>query len=70
MGLRRRWRWTDWERSFGYAKRCGSPRVAQVFSRADECIGLAVFSTSYFCQVRVMKRSILQFLNFPKWRCQ
>ena len=62
--------WTDWDRSFGYAERGDSPRVAQIFSRAHECVGLPVSITPDFCQVRVMKRSILQLLNSSKWRCQ
>ena len=47
---------THCDRSLGYAERCDSPRVAQIFSRAHECVGLAVTSTPNFCQVRVMKR--------------
>jgi hypothetical protein len=30
--------------------------VAQIFSRAHECVGLPVSITPNFCQVRVMKR--------------
>ena len=47
---------TDWDRSLVYAERSDSPTVAQIFSRAHECVGLAVSSTPNFCQVRVMKR--------------
>ena len=43
--------------------------LAQIFSRALECVGPAVSSTPDFCQVRVMKRSTLQLLNSSKWRC-
>jgi hypothetical protein len=55
VGLRHGWGRTDFERSLGYAKRCDSPTMAQIFSRAYECIGTAVSSTPDFCQVRVMK---------------
>ena len=44
----------------GYAERCDSSRVAQIFFRAHECVGPAVSSTPDFCEVRLMKRSILQ----------
>ena len=47
---------TYWDRSLGYAERCDSERVAKVFSRAHECVGLPVSITPNFCQVRVMKR--------------
>jgi hypothetical protein len=56
VGFRHRRGWTDWERSFGYAERCDSPRVAQIFSRAHECVGIPVFITPNFFQVRVTKR--------------
>lgn len=45
---------TDWVLSLVYAERGDSPRVAQVFSRAHDCIGFAISSTPDFCQVRVM----------------
>jgi hypothetical protein len=45
---------THWDRSLGYAERCDSPRVAQIFSRAHECVGLPVSITLNFCQVRIM----------------
>ena len=70
MGLRHGRGRTNWERFPGYAERCDSSRVAQIFSSAHECVGFAVSSTPDFCQVRVMKRSILQLLNSSKWRCQ
>jgi len=70
VGLRHRRGWPDREHSFGYAERCDSPRVAQIFSRAHECVGLPISSTPNFCQVRVTKRSTLQFLNSSKWRCR
>jgi hypothetical protein len=54
VGLRHRWSRTDWDRSFGYAERCDSPKVAQILSRAHECVAFAVYSTPDFCQVRVM----------------
>src|SRR5881396_3404320 len=47
---------THRDRSLGCAGRSDSPRVAQIFSRAHECVGLAVTITPNFCQVRVMKR--------------
>ena len=56
-------------RSPGYGERRDLPRLAQIFSRAHECVGLAVSSTPDFCQVCVMKRSTLQLLNSSKWRC-
>ena len=56
VGLRHGRGRTDWDRSPGYAERCDSPRVAQIFSRAHECVGLPVSITPNFCQVRVMKR--------------
>jgi hypothetical protein len=63
VGLRHRRSRTDSERSPGYAECDDSPRVAEIFSRAHECVGFAVSSTPDLCQVRVMKRSTLQLLN-------
>ena len=54
VGLRHGRGRTHWERFPGYAERCDSPRVAQIFSRALEYLGLSVSSTPDFCQVRVM----------------
>lgn len=70
VGLRHGRGRSDRDRSLVYAERGDSQRVAQVFSRAHECVGFAVSSTPDFCQVRVMKRSTLQFLSSSKWRCQ
>ena len=44
----------DWERPPLHHERCDSQAVAQIFSRAHDCIGFAISSTSDFCQVRVM----------------
>ena len=54
VGLRHGRGRTYWDRSLGYAERCDSERVAKVFSRAHECVGLPVSITPNFCQVRVM----------------
>ena len=57
LGLRHCRGRTDWERSLGNAERIDSSWMAQIFSRAHECVDFAVYSTPDFCQVRVMKRS-------------
>ncbi len=40
---------THWERFPGYGERRDLPRLAQIFSRAHECVGRAASSTSDFC---------------------
>lgn len=55
MGLHHRRGRTDWERLLGYVKRCDSQSVAQILSRAYECVGLAVSGTADSCQVRMMQ---------------
>jgi len=54
VGLRHCRGRADWKRCPGYAKRSNSPRVAQIFSRARECVGFTVYSTPDFRQVRVI----------------
>jgi hypothetical protein len=48
------------------------PSLAQIFSRAHECVGPAVSSTPDFCQVCMIKPSALRLLNSSKWvmRCR
>jgi len=58
VGFRHRRGRTDRERSVGYTERSDSPRVAQIFSRAHECIGLVVSRALDLRQVRVMKRRL------------
>jgi hypothetical protein len=62
VGLPHRWGWTDWERSPGYAERCDSQSVAQIFSRARVCVDFAVYRTPDFRQVRMMKRLAVMVL--------
>jgi len=54
VGLRHCRGRADWKRCLDYAKRCDSPKAAQILSRAHECVGFAVYSTLDFYQVRVM----------------
>jgi len=45
-------------------------RVAQIFVRTNGCVDFVVSGTPDFCQVRMTKRSNLQFPKSHKWRSQ
>ncbi len=62
VGLRHGRGRTHWERFPGYAERYYSSRVAQVFSRANDRVNLALPVVARFCQVCVMKR---RFVHLP-----
>ena len=49
VGLRHGRGRTDWGRSLGYGERGDLPTLAQIFSRAHECVGPAVSGTPDFC---------------------
>ena len=57
VGLRQRRSRAGWQRSAGYAERRDSSTLAQIFSRPDDCVGIAVFRAPNVCQIRVMKCS-------------
>lgn len=47
----------DWERPPLHYERCDSQAVAQIFSRAHECVGFAVPPAAALCQVCMTKCS-------------